>query len=517
MKNAHLITILLVLGLWVPISSVHGGEYVREMGQNSLIYDPNPAPGEVAYWSGRVDSSGYATGFGVLTWFESGIKVSAYEGKKVRGKWKTIKELDIGSVSNSGAGYGQGNNARTQNREVRTGTSAQPARAIPTFLTRRYPFVDTASAIVTSLDSPRNITEWGFQDLIAPAGTSVVKVKLFRSQVILENQQRLYGGNFYMNGDVRNESRFQEEFRADAERGGSPMIIVTAYLGASGTRIESLPVTIEYYGGYREGSVSGSASAFRLSDEVISAIRRGEAYALDPYDVRSVFSYSGMVSESGFNGIGYFTPLFLTNGESGWTRGKGYFGRFQFGEFVETMSLDSFGGPLALEAQREAEARGAVIGNLAGVTLLGGMAVIAGGAIKLGGNAWESVQKSAASSLSNGGSGSTSAGGETGSTDLDRFKANWRGKTANFVVTWDNGGTALNGTTLEVQDPNTGKKFLVQYNLGLDKGLFGDGESGVGSTVSIRFGDDGLPYSIKNSSTGRSTQTGGWKVAGYGW
>lgn len=392
------ISALCLLVIFAFIGTVRSGEYIREQGKNSLIYDPNPTHGEVAYWSGGVDGKGYATGFGVLTWYENGVKVSAYQGKKVRGKWKTIQKLDISSVpSPSTRNNAPGSSHEAQVRGPRPGTVERSARPIPTFLARRYPFVDSESAIETTLDSDRNITEWGFQDLIAPAGTSVVKLKLFRSQAVMENQQRLYGGNFYMDGDVQRESRTRKALEADAAQGGSPMIIATVYLNPNGYRIESLPTTIEYYGGYRSGSVTGSASPFRLSDEVLGAVRRGSAYALDPYDPRSVFSYSGMVSDAGFDGIGYFTPLFLTHGESGWTRGKGYFGRFRSGELVETLSLDSFGGPLAIAAQRDAEARGAVIEELACVTLLGGMAAIAGGALKVGNQMWEAAKQSSAS------------------------------------------------------------------------------------------------------------------------
>lgn len=105
----------------------------------------------------------------------------------------------------------------------------------------------------------------------------------------------------------------------------------------------------------------------------------------------------------------------------------------------------------------------------------------------------------------------------TGSEEMNRFKAHWKGKTANFVVTksWS---SLLDGTRLEVKDSDTGKKFVIHYNVGIDKGLFKPKESAVGATVSIRFGEDGLPASIKNPANGRSTDTGrGWRIEGYGW
>ncbi len=121
--------------------------------------------------------------------------------------------------------------------------------------------------------------------------------------------------------------------------------------------------------------------------------------------------------------------------------------------------------------------------------------------------------------LFSGGSERPSSASASGDNDVDRFKARWRGQTATFTVTSDNGGSALDGTILVVRDSDTGKKFKVHYNVGLSKGLF-DSESAVGHSVSIRFGDDGFPSSIKNPENGRGTQTssgGSWVVEGFGW
>ncbi|HRH98180.1 MAG TPA: hypothetical protein PLB55_19725 [Prosthecobacter sp.] len=107
---------------------------------------------------------------------------------------------------------------------------------------------------------------------------------------------------------------------------------------------------------------------------------------------------------------------------------------------------------------------------------------------------------------------------ENDAGEVGRFKAHWKGRTANFIVTKDNGGGPLSGTVLEVRDPATGKKFTVHYATGIGKGLFETEESAVGATVSIRFGGDGLPASIKNPANGRIMDTGsGWKIEGYGW
>jgi multidrug efflux pump subunit AcrA (membrane-fusion protein) len=119
-----------------------------------------------------------------------------------------------------------------------------------------------------------------------------------------------------------------------------------------------------------------------------------------------------------------------------------------------------------------------------------------------------------------GGDSATSEPANT-ETELDRFRSHWRGRTALFTVTHDNGGTGLDGTSLVVRDNDTGKKFKVHYNMGFSEGLFdADVRSAVGYTVSIRFGDDGFPSSIKNPENGRGTQTssgGSWVVDGFGW
>lgn len=93
--NIKFFVSIFVLAAVLACSQTHAGEYIREQSQNSLIYDPNPAPGEVGYWSGSKDSNGYATGFGVLTWHKNGVTVSAYEGTKVRGKWTNYRKVPL--------------------------------------------------------------------------------------------------------------------------------------------------------------------------------------------------------------------------------------------------------------------------------------------------------------------------------------------------------------------------------------------------------------------------------------
>ena len=99
-------------------------------------------------------------------------------------------------------------------------------------------------------------------------------------------------------------------------------------------------------------------------------------------------------------------------------------------------------------------------------------------------------------------------------TEEERFRAKWRNQTANFTVTSSSASWPSN--SLIVQDSNTGLKFEVGYDIGIDKDIFDS--SSKGASVSIRFNDSGAPASIRSLGTGRSSSTNNsWKVTGYGW
>ena len=99
-------------------------------------------------------------------------------------------------------------------------------------------------------------------------------------------------------------------------------------------------------------------------------------------------------------------------------------------------------------------------------------------------------------------------------TEEERFRAKWRNQTANFTVTSSSASWPSN--SLIVQDSNTGLKFKVGYDIGIDKDIFDS--NATGASVSIRFNGAGTPASIKSLGTGRSSSTNNsWKVTGYGW
>lgn len=185
--------------------------------------------------------------------------------------------------------------------------SAEPDRPsfeFPAFVTRDYPYADTATAIVKPLTEPTHLREWGFQDLVAPAGTRVVKMRFFRSRVVLENPARVFGGKFWYTGDVAYENRLKKALDQEHARGGCPMIIATAYFTSGGRRVESLPITVEYYGGVIRGRLDGLVSPFKLDRELQRVIYSFSPPRVDPEDPRFVFMYAGMASNAGFDGIG---------------------------------------------------------------------------------------------------------------------------------------------------------------------------------------------------------------------
>ena len=77
------------------------GNYQRTKDGKTTVWNNDPSPNDVANWSGKRDSNGYATGYGTLTWmtrirgFSTGSniaaekysKVASYTGTMVRGKF----------------------------------------------------------------------------------------------------------------------------------------------------------------------------------------------------------------------------------------------------------------------------------------------------------------------------------------------------------------------------------------------------------------------------------------------
>ncbi|MDT8900112.1 hypothetical protein [Anaeroselena agilis] len=81
-----------VLGLVLALSLTITGVSYADDGTWSLtdngykIWNPCPQPNETVTWSSGADEEKYATGKGVIQWFEDGKPVMGYEGDVVKGK-----------------------------------------------------------------------------------------------------------------------------------------------------------------------------------------------------------------------------------------------------------------------------------------------------------------------------------------------------------------------------------------------------------------------------------------------
>ena len=80
------------------------GSFQRTRDGQTFVWNDSPARGEKATWSGKRDNNGFATGSGILTWYQVeptivtgsnildtrryGFVINRYSGKMVRGKFK---------------------------------------------------------------------------------------------------------------------------------------------------------------------------------------------------------------------------------------------------------------------------------------------------------------------------------------------------------------------------------------------------------------------------------------------
>ena len=83
---------LMCCGLLLPFASAVSadGRYERTKDGKTMVWNDDPAPGDVASWSGDRDAEGYADGFGTLTWYTGGTRETLYAyyfGNMVRGKF----------------------------------------------------------------------------------------------------------------------------------------------------------------------------------------------------------------------------------------------------------------------------------------------------------------------------------------------------------------------------------------------------------------------------------------------
>jgi hypothetical protein len=99
------------------------GKYQRTKDGKTLVWNEHPRPGDVATWSGRRDSDGYAKGFGTLTWYrtestrgtESKQMLYAYYfGNMVRGQF----DGPVNSHSNGATSHAVFSDGRLMSRWV---------------------------------------------------------------------------------------------------------------------------------------------------------------------------------------------------------------------------------------------------------------------------------------------------------------------------------------------------------------------------------------------------------------
>ncbi|AWB11032.1 MORN repeat-containing protein [Thermodesulfobium acidiphilum] len=64
--------------------SFANGVYVQT--NNGKVWDAYPEQNQVPVWTGGIDSNGYASGQGVMIWYQDGQPGDKYEGTMVEGK-----------------------------------------------------------------------------------------------------------------------------------------------------------------------------------------------------------------------------------------------------------------------------------------------------------------------------------------------------------------------------------------------------------------------------------------------
>src|ERR1700730_16680804 len=82
----HRSLILALAFLFVFTAVADAGAFQRTTDRKAFVWNNDPRPGDGASWDGSVDSDGYATGFGTLTWSKNGEWVSKYSGPMSRGR-----------------------------------------------------------------------------------------------------------------------------------------------------------------------------------------------------------------------------------------------------------------------------------------------------------------------------------------------------------------------------------------------------------------------------------------------
>ena len=90
MKN---LLVLILIFISFPVFS---GDYIRDKEQNSLIWDNDPNNETFASWVGNIDDNGFATGFGLIKWYENNMFQVGYFGTMHAGRLNGfVKSFDL--------------------------------------------------------------------------------------------------------------------------------------------------------------------------------------------------------------------------------------------------------------------------------------------------------------------------------------------------------------------------------------------------------------------------------------
>jgi hypothetical protein len=85
-------------GDWVQIgggaitanSTSQAGQYQKTYDGRAYVWNNYPKADDQAAWAGDIDTEGYATGQGKLTWYKNQTPVTTYVGEMVQGKWNGV-------------------------------------------------------------------------------------------------------------------------------------------------------------------------------------------------------------------------------------------------------------------------------------------------------------------------------------------------------------------------------------------------------------------------------------------
>jgi hypothetical protein len=426
--------------------------------------------------------------------------------------------------------------------ELEYDTSNDGKIRLPRFISERWPYADFEASVVWKYDQRANLKEIGFEDLSVPVGTLRLEVRCYL------RQEFLYCGRWHslkVKGRARSENEdrlFLAIPRYDQEGPGwgdptkrhnlvgVPDISVTLYCDQTGSWLENLPTTIEFFPRYEscaDFSPAGGPTSSHFEPEIEELIRTTAATpADDPVftNPKLFWSISGIMNNQGPNGLARVIPFRYVSGSgSKISTSTPYFAIFDQGRISRKIDFGEFAGPLAVQAAEKRREAGLMVFSVAGAVLLGGGVILADGAINIGKDMVAGLQTGGGSNdVDPGLSSSTKRGG----SEMHTFAKLYAGGYHNFTCTRDaNVGKGNMSPWLTLKASN-GKEWAIQYSVPMllsgNRGSTGglatnDSQSLVGTIMNVRFNDSGEPVSIKNTANGNHCEVKNWKVSGYGW